>query len=291
MFSGSIVALVTPMHADGSLDKKALVELIEWHIDAKTAGISAAGTTGEAPALDADEQFELLSLIVKQVKGRVPVLAGAGASSTRYTLKLAENAKRAGADGILTVTPYCNRPTQQGLYLHYKTLAEKIAMPLILYNVPVRTACDLLPETVEALAKIPHIIGIKEATGEVKRAEEIIARCPKDFLIYSGDDASGLSLLNLGARGVISVTANVAPQLMQSMCEAALAGDKALAEKLDQKLRPLHQHLFLQSNPIPTKWALQLMGKIQPYLRLPLVPLENNYQTQVKEAMQFAGAI
>ncbi len=289
MFKGSMVALITPMHQDGSLDKKALHDLVEWHIQAKTAAIVAAGTTGESATLEPDEQYELVTLIVKQVAGRIPVIAGAGTNSTRTTLKLAENVKRAGADACLIVTPYYNKPTQAGLYQHYKYIADHIAMPIILYNVPGRTACDLLPETVQQLAKLPHIIAIKEATGQLARAEAIRKCCDRDFAIYSGDDATAAELMLQGGQGVISVTANVAPSKMQQLCEAALSGNRPLTEKINAELSSLHQCLFVESNPIPTKFALQTMGKIQSGIRLPLLPLDSRYHDKVKEAMQNAG--
>lgn len=289
MFKGSMVALITPMHNDGSIDKNALRELIEWHIDCKTSAIVAAGTTGESATLEPDEQFDLVSFIVKQAAGRIPVIAGTGTNSTRTTLKLTENAKNAGADACLIVAPYYNKPTQNGLYQHYKTIAEKTAFPIILYNVPGRTACDILPETVERLAKIQHIIAIKEATGKLERAQDILQRCDKNFAVYSGDDATALDLMLHGAKGVISVTANIAPRKMAAMCEAALTGNEALAKQINAELMLLHQRLFLESNPIPAKWALQQMGKIQSGIRMPLLPLDSRYHQDVKEAMQNAG--
>lgn len=289
MFKGSMVALVTPMLEDGSVDKAALHDLVEWHIAAKTAALIIAGTTGECATLSADEQFELVSLVVKQVAKRIPVIAGAGTNSTRNTIKLMENAKRAEADACLLVTPYFNKPPQNGLYLHYKTAAEAVDLPIILYNVPSRTACDLLPETVERLAKIKNIIAIKEATGNIERTKEIIKRCGKEFEVYSGDDSTALELMLNGACGVISVTANVAPAKMHAMCAAALSGDHTRAKQLNDELLLLHKNLFLQANPIPTKWALQQMGKIKPYIRLPLIPLETNFHADVRAAMQQAG--
>lgn len=289
MFKGSMVALVTPMHEDGSIDQNATCELVEWHIASKTEAIIVAGTTGESPTLDPEEQFDLVSLIVKQVAGRIPIIAGAGTNSTQSTLKRTENAKRAGADACLLVAPYYNKPTQMGLYQHYKFIADKVSLPIILYNVPSRTACDILPETVEKLSKINHIIGIKEATGKVERAQEILARCHKGFEVYSGDDATALDLMQQGALGVISVTANVTPLKMQAMCTAALSGNQKLAEQLNSELMLLHKRLFLESNPIPTKWALYTMGKIKAGIRLPLLPLDSKYHQEVKEAMQNAG--
>ncbi len=289
MFSGSMVAIVTPMHEDGTIDKQALQELIEWHIQSKTNGIIVAGSTGESATLEHDEQFELVSLVVKQVAGRIPVIAGAGTNATRSTLKLTEYAQRAGADACLIVTPYYNKPTQNGLYQHYKMVAEKISLPIILYNVPGRTACDLLPETIERLANIKNIIGIKEATGKVDRTQEIIQRCGPAFEVYSGDDATALDLMLHGAKGVISVTANIVPRKMHEMCQAALSGERTLAEKINGELMLLHQRLFIESNPIPTKWALHTMGKIQAGIRMPLLPLDKKYHQEVKEAMQNAG--
>jgi 4-hydroxy-tetrahydrodipicolinate synthase len=289
MFKGSMVALITPMHDDGTIDKKALTDLLEWHIQSKTDAIVAVGTTGESATLNADEQFELISFVVKQVAGRLPVIAGAGTNSTLTTLALANNAKRAGADGCLIVTPYYNKPTQEGLYQHYKMVAEKVAMPHILYNVPGRTACDLLPETVERLSKLTHIVGIKEATGKLERALEIKQRCANDFAIFSGDDATALDLMLHGANGVISVTANVTPLAMHEMCQAALEGHRELAEKINTTLMPLHKKLFVESNPIPAKWALYTMGKIEAGIRMPLLPLDRQYHEEVKEALQHAG--
>jgi len=289
MFKGSMVALVTPMQEDGSIDKHALQELIEWHISAKTSAIVVAGTTGESATLEPNEQLELITLVIKQAAGRIPVIAGAGTNSTRTTIKLAESAKQAGADACLLVTPYYNKPTQNGLYTHYKTVADNVGMPIILYNVPGRTACDLLPETVERLSRVKHIIGVKEATGKLERAQEIMRRCDKNFAIYSGDDATALDLMLHGAHGVISVTANIAPLKMRQMCDAALAADQATAQKINAELMLLHERLFVESNPIPAKWALQTMGKIKSGIRLPLLPLDQKYHQAVKEAMQSAG--
>lgn len=291
MFKGSLVALVTPMQADGTVDKKSLHDLVEWHIESKTDGLVVVGTTGEAATLTEDEQYEIISDVVKQVAGRIPVIAGTGTNSTQHTIELTLNAKKAGADAALIVTPYYNKPTQKGLIEHYKLIAEKTAFPIILYNVPGRTACDLLPETVAQLAKIPHIIGIKEATGKLERATEILKHCGEKFAIYSGDDETALDLMLLGAHGVISVTTNVAPRKMHDLCAAALAGNKALAEKLNKELMPLHKKLFLESNPIPTKWALHEMGLIPPGIRLPLSPLDPKFHTDLKSAMQQAGVV
>lgn len=291
MIKGSLVALVTPMHADGSIDKKSLHELVEWHIDAKTQGFIVAGTTGEASTLTEDEQYTLISAVVTQVAGRVPVIAGTGTNSTEHTIHLTRNAKKAGADAALIVTPYYNKPTQHGLVEHFKTIAEKISLPIILYNVPTRTACDMLPETVEKLAKISNIIGIKEATGKVERTEEIFKRCGKNFAIYSGDDATALGSMQQGAVGVISVTANVAPHKMHELCEAAITGNQARAEELNNELMPLHTKLFLESNPIPAKWVLNQMGLIPSGIRLPLSPLDPKFHADLKEAMREAGVV
>lgn len=291
MFKGSMAAIITPMHEDGSIDKEALCELVEWHIQNKTDAIIATGTTGECVTLDPDEIFEVNALVAKQAAGRIPVIAGTGSNSTKKVIALSQAAKKAGVDALLIVTPYYNKPTQNGLYEHYKTIANAIDMPIILYNVPSRTACDILPETVERLSKIKNIVGIKEATGKVERAQEIIKRCGPAFEIYSGDDATALDLMLHGAKGVISVTANVAPRKMFDMCSAALAGDQALATRLNNELMPLHQQLFLESNPIPTKWALQTMGKIKSGIRLPLLPLDSKYHEDVKKALQTAGVI
>ncbi len=291
MFKGSLVALVTPMKQDGTVDKKSLHDLVEWHIASKTDGLVVVGTTGEAATLSEEEQYEIISDVVTQVAKRIPVIAGTGSNSTQHTITLTRNAKKAGADAALIVTPYYNKPTQNGLYEHYKTVAEKVALPIILYNVPGRTACDLLPETAARLAKISSIIGIKEATGKLERATEILKLCGKKFMIYSGDDETSMDLMLLGAHGVISVTANVTPSKMSAMCVAALAGDKAAAEKINQELMPLHKKLFLESNPIPTKWALCEMGKIPAGIRLPLSTLDAKFHADLKSAMQTAGVV
>src|SRR3990167_1924797 len=291
MFKGSMVALITPMHDDGTLDKKALHHLVKWHIQSKTDAIIVIGTTGESATLEPYEQSECISLVVQQVAHRIPIIAGTGTNSTQTTLKRTEQAKAAGVDACLIVTPYYNKPTQNGLYQHYKKIAETVDIPIIIYNVPSRTACDILPETIERLAKIKNIIGIKEATGKLERAQEIMQRCGKTFMIYSGDDASALELMLHGAQGVISVTANVVPAKMHALCHAALNGHVAQAKTINDELMLLHQYLFLESNPIPVKWALYTMGKIQAGIRLPLLPLDNRYHQQVKNAMQQAGVL
>lgn len=291
MFQGSMAAIITPMNEDGSIDVKALQDLVEWHIKNKTSAIVATGTTGESVTLEPEELFKVNEIVVKQAAGRIPVIAGTGTNSTSTVIKLSKEAKRAGVNALLIVTPYYNKPTQNGLYMHYKTIAENTDLPIILYNVPSRTACDLLPETVERLAKIKNIIGIKEATGKVERTEEILKRTGGTFEVYSGDDATALDLMKAGAKGVISVTANVAPEKMSAMCQAALNHNFTTADKLNDELMPLHKQLFLESNPIPTKWALHTMGKIKAGIRLPLLPLDSKYHKDVKEAMQAAGVI
>lgn len=289
MFIGSIVALVTPMYEDGSIDKKSLAELVEWHIASRTDALVVAGTTGESPTLTPEEQKALITLVVKQVRKRIPVIAGAGTNATLTTLQLAQNAQAADADACLIVTPYYNKPTQKGLYQHYKLIAENTALPMILYNVPSRTACDLLPETLEHLATFPNIIGIKEATGDLERAAEILKRCGHRFALYSGDDATALDLMLLGGQGVISVTANIVPERMHALCQAALRKERAQAESINHQLALLHKRLFLESSPIPAKWALHHMGKIASGIRLPLLTLDPKYHQALYEAMQSAG--
>jgi 4-hydroxy-tetrahydrodipicolinate synthase len=291
MFKGSMVALVTPMQPDGSIDKKSLTDLIEWHIAEKTDGLVVVGTTGESATLSPEERFEIIALTVKQVAKRIPVIAGTGTNCTATSIKYTKDAAKAGADACLLVTPYYNRPTQKGLIEHYKKIAENSTLPLILYNVPGRTGCDILPETVEQLAKIERIIGIKEATGNLERAADIQKRCDKTFKLYSGDDPTGADFILQGGHGVISVTANVAPRKMHELCDAALAGDMARAKQINAKLMPLHQKLFLEANPIPTKWALQQMGLIPAGIRLPLLPLDERYHQDLRAALQQSGTM
>jgi 4-hydroxy-tetrahydrodipicolinate synthase len=291
MFKGSIVALVTPMQPDGSIDKKSLCELIDWHITAKTDALVVIGTTGESATLNATERDEIIKLAVKHAAGRLPVIAGTGTNCTASTIEYTQAATKAGADGCLLVTPYYNRPTQKGLLEHFKMVAEHATLPLILYNVPGRTGCDMLPETVEDLARVSGIIGIKEATGNLQRAAEIRERCGKEFMLYSGDDPTGSDFMLQGGDGVISVTANVAPAKMQAMCVAAMSGDKVLADKLNAELMPLHQKLFLEANPIPTKWALHEMGLIPAGIRLPLLPLDERYHEALRAALQQSGTM
>ncbi len=291
MIQGSIVALVTPMQPEGSLDEDSLRQLVEWHIDQGTDAIVAVGTTGESATLDAAEHCRVIRWTVEQAKRRIPVIAGTGSNCTREAIELTREAKAAGADACLLVTPYYNKPTQEGLYRHYRAVAEAVAIPQILYNVPGRTACDLLPETVARLAAVDHIVGIKEASADTPaRAREIRALCP-DFPIYSGDDATARQVCLEGGAGVISVTANVAPRAMHDMIAAALAGDAATAESLDAPLAGLHRTLFIESNPIPVKWALHEMGKIPAGIRLPLTWLAESCRNEVRQALQAAGAL
>lgn len=290
MISGSIVALVTPMTPAGDVDWRALDELVEWHVAEGTNGIVAMGTTGESATLDVDEHCAVIKRVVDQVRGRIPVIAGTGANCTREAIELTRAAKDLRVDACLLVTPYYNKPTQEGLYLHFKAVAAAVAVPQILYNVPGRTCCDLRNETVERLAGIANIIGIKDATGDVPRGIELIRRCGGDgFAVYSGDDASALELMLNGGRGDISVTANVAPRQMAAMCAAALRGDAEQARALNQPLLALHEKLFVEANPIPTKWALSELGRISNGIRLPLTPLSETYRPVVREALRIAG--
>ncbi len=288
MIQGSIVALVTPMHPDGSLDEAGLDRLIEFHIEQGTDGLVAVGTTGESATLDEDEHCAVIRRMVEKVAGRVPVIAGTGANSTREATTLTRCAKESGADACLLVTPYYNKPTQEGLYLHYKAVAEAVDIPQILYNVPGRTACDLLPETVSRLAGIKNIAGIKEATGDLNRLRRIRELCGTDFPLYSGDDATACEFCLEGGIGVISVTANVAPALMHRMCAAAIAGDRQTAAEIDEHLAGLHKQLFVESNPIPAKWAVHAMGLIDRGIRLPLTWLREDFHDLVREAMRQA---
>ena len=291
MIKGSIVAIVTPMHGDGSLDLAAFRALIDFHIAQGTDGIVVVGTTGESPTVDVEEHELLIQLAVEHAAGRIPVIAGTGANSTREAIELAAFSKKAGADASLTVVPYYNKPTQEGLYLHFKTIAEAVDMPHILYNVPGRTGADMHNDTALRLAQIPNIIGIKDATGNIERGSDLLQRAPRDFAVYSGDDASTLALMLLGAHGTISVTANVAPKLMHEMCIAALNGKVAKAREINFRVLGLNRHLCIEANPIPVKWAVARMGKIMNALRLPLTPLSAAAQGTVENAMRQAGVI
>ena len=291
MIKGSLVAIVTPMHEDGSLDFPGLRKLLDWHVAQGTDGIVVVGTTGESPTVDYDEHCELIRVTVEQIAGRIPVIAGTGGNSTREAIELTRCAKAAGADAVLSVVPYYNKPTQEGLYRHFKAIAEGVDIPVILYNVPGRTVADMANDTVLRLAEIPNIVGIKDATGNIERATDLIRRAPKDFALYSGDDASGLAFMLLGGHGVISVTTNVAPKLMHEMCEAAFAGNLQRAREINLQLFGLHTKLFVEANPIPVKWALAEMGKIEHGLRLPLSPLSPANHETVRAAMKQAGVI
>ena len=296
VIQGSIVALVTPMFADGRVDDECLRKLVEYHIENGTDAIVAMGTTGESATLDEKEHCQVVSQVVEYVRGRVPVIAGTGSNSTTEAINLTKCAAKSGADACLLVTPYYNKPTQEGLYLHYKTIAEAVDIPQILYNVPGRTAVDMLPETVQRLASIKNIIGIKEATGDVARAVDIIQRCADtsvygDFAVYTGDDATAMDCILNGAKGDISVTANVAPKEMHQMCVAALDGNSEKANELNQKLIGLHETLFVEANPIPVKWALAEMGLIKIGQRLPMTVLSEQHHRDVRDAMLAAGVI
>ena len=291
MISGSIVALVTPMHASGAIDWDALSALVDWHVREGTSAIVAVGTTGESATLDVGEHCEVVARTVAAAAGRIPVIAGTGANSTREAIELTEAASRVGATACLLVTPYYNKPTQEGMYQHFRAIAEAVAIPQILYNVPSRTGCDLLPGTVERLASVPGIVGIKEATGDLARAAEIIRRCGPGFAVYSGDDPTAVELMLAGGRGTISVTANVVPARLAALSAAALSGDAERARALDAVLAPLHAALFLESNPIPVKWALAEMGRIGPGIRLPLTPLADSCHERLRRVLCDLGLV
>lgn len=287
---GSIVAIVTPMQADGAVDYKCLEALVEWHIIEGTDGIVAVGTTGESATLDVDEHLEVIRRVIATAKGRVPVIAGTGANSTREAIELTRAAASAGADACLVVTPYYNKPPQEGLFQHYKAIAEAVAVPIILYNVPGRTGCDMQPITVMRLARLPNIVGLKEAVGTAERRAALLALpLPQDFVLLSGDDETAREAILAGFKGDISVTANIAPRLMHELCVAARAGEADKAAAIDQQLLPLHQNLFVEPNPIPVKWALHSMGRIPNGLRLPLVPLSTTAEPTVRAALKAAG--
>jgi 4-hydroxy-tetrahydrodipicolinate synthase len=289
MFHGSMVALVTPMDEDGALSDASLAALIEFHVKHGTDAIVAVGTTGESATLDFDEHCQVIRRVVERVAGRMPVIAGTGANSTSEAIELTRRAMQAGADACLLVTPYYNKPTQQGLYLHHRAVAEAVPIPQILYNVPGRTAVDMDNDTVVRLSEISNIVGLKDATGDLERARDLVARCGDRIDLYSGDDATGMEFMLAGGKGVISVTANVAPAEMHRMCEAALRGDRAEAEAVNSRIEPLHQALFLEANPIPVKWALYEMGLIPAGIRLPLTPLSENCRAPLRQALQAAG--
>lgn len=288
---GSIVALVTPMHHDGSVDWDALKKLVEWHIEQGTHSIVAVGTTGESATLDVEEHAQVIEAVINAVAGRIPVIAGTGANSTREAIELTETARKLGADAALLVTPYYNKPTQEGLYQHYKTVAEAVDLPQILYNVPGRTGVDMHNDTVIRLADVDRIVGIKDATGDLNRGHDLINRLNQKIAVYSGDDATAYRLILLGAQGNISVTANVAPGVMSQVCEAAKAGNREQAEQLNNSIAVLHQVLFCESNPIPVKWALSDMGLIGTGIRLPLTVLAESYQPLIHQALLDSGVI
>lgn len=288
MLRGSLVAIVTPMNEQGAVDFGALKQLVEWHIENGTHGIVAVGTTGESATLSVEEHVRVISEVVKQSKGRVPVIAGAGANSTEEAIELTQAAEKVGASYSLSVVPYYNKPTQEGLYRHFRTIAEATDLPMILYNVPGRTVADMQNETTLRLAEIPNIVGIKDATGDLGRNCDLILRAPENFAIYTGDDPSALGFLLCGGDGVISVTANVAPKDMAQMCEAAFAKDVDQARSINNRLQALHRDLFCEANPIPVKWALERMGKIGSTIRLPLTRLSDHQHAKVEQALKLA---
>lgn len=292
---GSLVAIVTPMHADGSLDMAGLRQLIDWHIQEGTDGIVIVGTTGESPTVSVEEHCELIRVTVEHTKGRIPIIAGTGGNSTAEAIELTEYAKKVGADASLQVVPYYNKPTQEGMYQHFKTIAEKVDLPVILYNVPGRTVADMSNETVIRLAQVPGVIGIKDATGNLERGTQLIAGLKatgqSQFAVYSGDDPTALLLMFMGGQGNISVTANVAPKLMHELCVAAMAGDVVKAREIQYRLLPVHKAMFMEANPIPVKWALYAMGKMGSGIRLPLTTLTEPVQVQVRAALKTAGLL
>src|SRR6059058_111261 len=289
MITGSLVAIVTPMREEGALDLARFRNLIDWHVAEGTDGIVVVGTTGESPTVNFDEHKELIRIAVQHSHGRIPIIAGTGGNSTAEAIELTESAKKNGATACLSVVPYYNKPTQEGMYLHFRKIAETVDLPMILYNVPVRTVADMQNDTVMRLAQVPGIIGIKDATASIERGTDLIRRAPRNFAIYSGEDATALAMILLGGHGVISVTANVAPKAMHQMCAAALVGDVKKARELNLQLLPLHQRLFIEANPIPVKWALAQMSMIEYGLRLPLSPLAEKFHETVREALHEAG--
>ncbi len=288
---GSIPAIVTPMHEDGSLDLPAFRKLIDWHVEEGTNGLVVVGTSGESATLTVEEHVLMVKTAVDHTAGRFPIIAGAGGNSTQEAIALAKAAKEVGADATLQVVPYYNKPTQEGIYQHFRKIAESVDLPIILYNVPGRTVADMQHETVLRCAEVPGIIGVKEATGSVDRAAHLIKHAPAHFGIYSGDDPTAIALMLLGGHGNISVTANVAPRAMSELCRAALAGDAVTARKIHLHLLPLHKQLFCESNPIPAKWALAALGRIEHGIRLPLTPLDSRYHEVVRAALQESGLL
>jgi 4-hydroxy-tetrahydrodipicolinate synthase len=291
MLAGSLVAIVTPMLADGELDFPGLRALVDWHVAEGTDGIVIVGTTGESPTVDVEEHCSLIEATIAAAKGRIPVIAGTGGNSTREAIALTQFARKAGADYCLSVVPYYNKPTQEGLYRHYRAIAESCDLPMILYNVPSRTVADLANDTVLRLAEIDNIVGIKEATSNVERLGDLLRRRPKDFLVFSGDDITALAYMMLGAEGVISVTANVAPRAVSDLCRAVREGQPARAIEINNRLMTLNKSLFLETNPIPVKWALHRMGRIESGIRLPLTPLASQYHATLAAALEGAGCL
>jgi 4-hydroxy-tetrahydrodipicolinate synthase len=288
---GSIVALVTPMHEDGSVDYAALRRLIDWHIAEGTQCIGVVGTTGESPTVSMDENCEIIRVAVEHAAGRVPIMAGTGANNTREAIELTRFAREVGADCHLSVVPYYNRPSQEGIYQHFKAIAEAVDLPMVLYNVPGRTVADMLPETALRLAQLPGVIGIKEASGNIERACHLIKHAPKGFAVYSGDDGTAVALMLLGGQGNISVTANVAPRLMHELCAAAIEGDTRRAAAIHLRLLPLHKQLFCEPSPAPAKWAVSQLGLCKTTVRLPIVPLTPAGQALVGQALREAGLL
>jgi 4-hydroxy-tetrahydrodipicolinate synthase len=289
--TGSIVALATPMLEDGAVDYPGLRKLVDWHVDQGTDCIVAVGTTGESPTVSVQEHLDIIRVCVEQAKGRIPIMAGCGANATAEAIELARRAKEVGADCQLQVVPYYNKPTQEGLFQHFKAIAQAVDLPLVLYNVPGRTVADLHHDTVMRLAQLPGIVGIKEATGNIERAQWLIREAPKGFAIYSGDDPTAVALMMCGGQGNISVTANVAPALMHQLCAAALAGDHRTAMDIQFKLMPLHKHLFVEANPIPLKWAMAKLGLCGPAMRLPLTPLSSQHRAVVESALRASSLL
>ena len=288
---GSLVAIVTPMHADGSLDIPCLRKLIDWHIDQGTDGIVIVGTTGESPTVSVDEHCELIRIAVDQVNKRVPVIAGSGGNSTAEAINLTRFAKEVGADASLQVVPYYNRPTQEGMYQHFKAISEAVDLPIILYNVPGRTVADMSNETMLRLAKLPGIIGVKEASGNLAKNLDLLRQAPADFAVYSGDDPTAMALMLCGGKGNVSVTANVAPKAMHELCVAAMNGEIEKAKEINNRLFPLHNKLFIEPNPVPVKWALAQMGVMPSGIRLPLLPLSEQHHETVRQALKDAGIL
>lgn len=291
MIKGSLVAIVTPMHPDGSLDYPGLRKLIDWHIAEGTDGIVIVGTTGESPTVSVEEHCALIQFAVEHTNKRIPIIAGTGGNSTAEAIKLTEYAQQVGADASLLVVPYYNRPTQEGMYQHFKKIAESVDLPAILYNVPGRTVADMANETIVRLAQIPGIIGVKDATGNIARGTDLLRQVPTSFAVYSGDDPTAMALMFCGGHGNISVTANVAPRAMHELCAAAMSGNVAKAIEINNRLIPLHQKLFVEPNPVPVKWALQQMGRIESGIRLPLVGLASEFHTTVRDALRESGVL